>query len=222
MQMKVAQSIIADTAHRKLQTQGSGRDASQLGAADFLRLMTEQLKNQDPLKPLEGNEFLGQLAQFSTVQGIAGIQAAFDRFATAQESDQALQAASLIGHDALIAGNQFSLGDQPMSGFVDAPLPGPIDVQVRDGTGALVRRFTVNAAAAGPVAINWDGITDAGTQAPPGTYAVGVTVRAGSSTYALEPQISSRIESVSFSRGGLILNLAGGGSVPFAAVRRIG
>ena len=73
-----------------------------LGQADFLRLMTEQLKNQDPLKPLDNAQFLGQLAQFSTVQGIDKMQNAMEAVASVMESDQALRAASLVGHNALI------------------------------------------------------------------------------------------------------------------------
>src|SRR6478735_4235489 len=73
-----------------------------LGQTDFLRLMTEQFKNQDPLKPLDNAQFLGQLAQFSTVQGIDKMQGAMDAVASVMESDQALRAASLVGHDALV------------------------------------------------------------------------------------------------------------------------
>ena len=53
-----------------------------LGQEDFLHLMLTQLKNQDPFKPMESGEFLGQLAQFGTVQGLAGLQTSFDGLAT--------------------------------------------------------------------------------------------------------------------------------------------
>ena len=74
-----------------------------LGQEDFLHLMLTQLKNQDPFKPMESGEFLGQLAQFGTVQGLAGLQTSFDSLASSLVSNQALQASSLVGRSALAA-----------------------------------------------------------------------------------------------------------------------
>src|SRR6476619_7844041 len=92
---------------------GLGVDTSKksaaLGQADFLRLMTEQLKNQDPLKPLDNAQFLGQLAQFSTVQGIDSMQGAMNSMASVMENDQALRAAALVGHDALVNADSLTL-----------------------------------------------------------------------------------------------------------------
>ena len=78
-----------------------------MGQADFLRLMTEQMKNQDPLKPLEGQQFLAQLAQFSTVQGIEQMNSAMGAMASVMESDQTLRAAALVGREALVDANAF-------------------------------------------------------------------------------------------------------------------
>ena len=72
----------------------TAKKADTLGQADFMRLMTEQLANQDPLKPLSNSEFVAQLAQFSTVQGINGMQDALGAVANVMESDQTLRAAS--------------------------------------------------------------------------------------------------------------------------------
>jgi len=203
-------------------TTGSGRAADQLGQADFLRLLTEQLKNQDPLKPLQPNEFLGQLAQFSTVQGIQGLQASFDNLAGGLENQQALQAAYLVGRDALVAGRNFNLSDQPMQGSVDVPARGIVEFEISDPTGQVVRRFSQTANSAGPMSFGWDGITDQGMQAPPGNYQVMARMTDNGTTYALNTEVGARIESVSFGTNGLVLNLAGIGPMPFAAVRRIG
>src|SRR3546814_20141645 len=80
-----------------------------LGQADFLRLMTEQLKNQDPLKPMANAEFLGQLAQFSTVQGIAKMQAGLSAVARVMASDPTPRAAALVGREALIEAHTVEL-----------------------------------------------------------------------------------------------------------------
>ncbi|HYE85670.1 MAG TPA: FlgD immunoglobulin-like domain containing protein, partial [Vicinamibacterales bacterium] len=133
------------------------------------------------------------------------------------------QAASLVGHDALVAGSRFALAeDTPMQGIVHAPGPGQINVEISDGTGQIVRRFTLNANTAGPLPFTWDGINDQGIAAPPGNYQVSARITNDGTTYALETEVGARIESVSFGQGGLVLNLAGIGPMPFSAVRRIG
>ena len=199
------------------------RKADDLGQADFLRLMMEQLRNQDPLKPLDSNQFLGQLAQFSTVQGIQGLNSAFQSFADASLDDQALQAASLIGREALVSSSTFQLDEAgSMSGMIDVPSPGRVSIEITDASGAVVRRMSMEAPSPGSQAFTWDGVTDSGEQAPAGIYRINARVGDGAAAEAVETQINARIESVSFSRSGLILNLAGGGSIPFYAVRRIG
>ncbi len=59
----------------------------QLGQADFLRLLTTQLKNQDPTKPLDGQQFMAQLAQFSTLNGIVEMKASLDKLVTLMEAE---------------------------------------------------------------------------------------------------------------------------------------
>ena len=71
-----------------------------LGQTDFLNLMMTELKNQDPTKPMDSSSFLGQLAQFGTVSGLANLQTSFDSLKTSLVSNQALQAASLVGRAA--------------------------------------------------------------------------------------------------------------------------
>lgn len=214
-------SILGGNAGGGLGPQGS-TGASNLGQADFLRLLTEQLKNQDPLKPLDSNQFLGQLAQFSTVQGIQGLQGSFNSLAAGLESEQALQATSLIGHDVLVYADRFQLASGgSMTGSLDVPQSGQVTIEITNAGGEVVRRVTTTANA-GTMPLSWDGITDAGEAAPPGEYRISARVGNGDSTQALPPQIAARIDSVSFTAQGLLLNVGGIGQVPFSTVRRIG
>ena len=68
----------------------------ELGQSQFLELMITQIKHQDPLNPAEGGEFLSQLAQFGTVNGITELQSSFDVLATTLQSSQALQASTIL------------------------------------------------------------------------------------------------------------------------------
>ena len=201
--------------------------SSALGQADFLHLMTEQLKNQDPLKPLDNNQFLGQLAQFSTVQGIEGMQGAMAAMASVMESDQTLRAAALVGRDALVSVDAVPLArGAGLSGEIVAQAVGPVTLDVVDATGVRVRRMTVEADANGMAGFSWDGRDQDGHPAAAGTYSFRAVTGAGdpsASNAALLPvRASARVESVSIEPGGLSLNLAGMGSAPLSAIHRIG
>lgn len=203
------------------------RTSGQVGQADFLMLMTQQLKNQDPLKPLDSQQFLGQLAQFSTVQGIEQMQNAMGAMASVMESDQTLRAASLVGHQALV---EASLIEVPAgagaSGEIDATQAGAVTLEISDANGNLVRKITLQADKAGPLAWEWDGLDDAGNPVDGGRYTLKAAAgNAASGTGAGVAQtvaISAEVESVSIGLDGLTLNLAGVGSHSLYAVRRIG
>jgi flagellar basal-body rod modification protein FlgD len=215
-----------DYASLGLAQQQVQRNAS-LGQADFLRLMTEQLKNQDPLKPLDNAQFLGQLAQFSTVQGIEGMQGAMTAMASVMESDQTLRAASLVGHDALVG---ISTAELPagagLRGEVVARSAGPVTLDVVDASGNRVRRMTLEARAAGAAAFQWDGRDEAGNPVAAGQYSfravAGASDPSAPGADLLPVRASARVDSVSIEPNGLFLNLAGMGSFPLSAIHRIG
>jgi flagellar basal-body rod modification protein FlgD len=194
-----------------------------LGQADFLRLMTEQLKRQDPLKPLDSAQFLGQLAQFSTVQGIQGMQGAMGLMANVMESDQTLRAATLVGHEAMVDGSSIgTTGGTTVHGEIVATSAGPMQLEVVDASGAVVRRITMEAPAAGNVPFEWDGRDDSGAMAPSGQYTIRAASGGDADPQGLAVHVAAHIDSVSIEASGLVLNLAGLGSVPLSAVRRIG
>jgi len=78
---------------------------STLGQNDFLKLMTTQLMNQDPLQPMENGDFLAQMAQFSTVNGITEMNASVQSMSESFTSQRLMQAGSLINKSALVEGN---------------------------------------------------------------------------------------------------------------------
>jgi flagellar basal-body rod modification protein FlgD len=201
--------------------------SSALGQADFLHLMTEQLKNQDPLKPLDNNQFLGQLAQFSTVQGIEGMQGAMAAMASVMESDQTLRAAALVGRDAMVAIDSVPLAaGAGLQGEVVAASAGPVTLDVVDANGVRVRRMTVEAAASGTAAFQWDGRDESGNTVAAGSYSfravAGASDPSAKDADLLPIRASARVDSVSIEPNGLFLNLAGMGSVPLSAIHRIG
>src|SRR5215510_14000470 len=91
-----------------LATAQAKKSANNLGIDQFLTLMTTQLKNQDPLKPLEGTEFVAQLAQFGSVSGIQSMQKSIESLASSLRSTQVMNGTTLVGHDVLAQADSFS------------------------------------------------------------------------------------------------------------------
>ncbi len=200
------------------------KKAESLGQADFLRLMTEQLKHQDPLNPMENSAFLGQLAQFSTVQGIQNLNTSVSGFAGAMASDQLLRGATMIGRDVLLPSSKLALpAEGETGGIVAAPAPGTVTFEITDADGQTVRRINVAAKAAGEVPFAWDGTGDDGKRLPEGAY--GITARHVTETGAtssLGTYVRGRVDSVSVGSDGLYLDLRGLGTAPLDHVLRVG
>jgi flagellar basal-body rod modification protein FlgD len=195
----------------------------EMGQEDFLHLMVTQLKNQDPFKPLESGEFLGQLAQFGTVQGLAGLQTSFDGLAGSLVSNQALQASALVGRSALVATSSMSVrAGQPVSGAIDLPAAsGAASVVVLDVTGQPVRTLSLGSLPAGLASFTWDGLSDGGEPAPAGRYSFRAAYRDGADMVAADTFLSAPIDSVLLDPEGFSVELRGIGEVPFASVREI-
>lgn len=200
---------------------------SDLTQADFLRLMTEQLKNQDPLKPLSNAEFVSQMAQMSTAQGVGDLRGALDAMAQAFNGDQALRGAALIGRRVLVETDRLSLaagadGALRAEGVAAAPRAGVVTVEISNAQGALVRRLQVPAEGAGDVAFAWDGTDDNGQAVPAGTYRMRAVFGEGREALAVGTAALAPVESVILDPQGLLLNLGGLGMAPLSAIRRIG
>lgn len=204
-------------------TASAARD--RLGQKDFIELMLAQVRNQDPLKPLDGAQFIAQLAQFSTVTGIEEMGASLESLAASLRSEQMLSGAALVGRDVLVPTSDAVLDEAgEVRGAVDVPSGlTQLQVTVRDAAGQIVRQMTV-AAADGVTDVAWDGRTDDGRRAPPGTYSVGAIAAGGGQSFSLPTLIYDSVRSVTLdaARGSLVLNTSHHGAVPLADVRRIG
>jgi flagellar basal-body rod modification protein FlgD len=200
-----------------------GKREEELGQEQFLQLMITQLKNQDPFKPMESGEFLGQLAQFGTVSGLAGLQTSFDSLAGSLVSNQALQAAGLVGRSALVESSAATLGaGQGLAGAVDLPAAsGAVRVTIRDALGHVVRELDLGSRSAGLAEFAWDGVTDDGTPAPAGRYTLAAEFQSSSKMEAADTLVSAPVDSVLFGAEGFSVQLRGIGELPFSAVREI-
>lgn len=183
-----------------------------IGKDGFLKLLVSQLSNQDPLNPMEGQEFAAQLAQFSSVEALLNI----DETLTGQGELNALLAqsmnngvaAGLIGRSVEAPGNQLSWdGRAAATGMFD--LKGTADsvkVEILDTSGAVVRTIDLGAMASGKHEFSWDGAADGGVSQQAGAYAARVvaTDKNGKSIESTST-IKGKVDRVTFSNDGVFL-----------------
>lgn len=196
-----------------------------LGQTDFLDLMITQLKNQDPFSPMENGDFIAQMAQFSSVTGLAELQQSFEKLATSLQSSQALQASSLVGRTVMVPSQIATLSEGGnVSGAIDLPTSGgDVAVTILDNAGQVIRKIPLGTQTAGEVYFNWDGFTDGSVPASSGRYYLSASAEIDGETRALSTLVSASVESVTLKNGGneLSLNLADGNVVDLSSIREI-
>ena len=207
----------------KVQTAG---EANALGQDSFLKLLTEQMKNQDPFDPVKNEDMVAQMATFSNVAGISEMNKTLKSVATQLGAANAAQAISYVGKTVLIEGDTaFPNTD----GSLNAVLPleegaDDVQVQISDSAGNLLRTLNYGAQGKGDIAIDWDGKTEGGGAAPAGPYKITSSVLRNGTRVASPINVWAPVTSVSLGSDGAAptLNLAGLGPKPLSAVRQVG
>jgi flagellar basal-body rod modification protein FlgD len=207
----------------KVQTQ---QEANTLGQDSFLKLLTEQLKNQDPFDPVKNENMVAQMAQFSSVAGISEMNTTLKSVSAQLANANAAQAISYVGKTVLIEGDT-AFPNQ--DGSLNAVLPlsesaDDVQVQISDSAGNLLRTMNYGAQGVGDVAVDWDGKTDSGGAAPAGPYKLTASVLRNGTRVASPVNVWAPVTSVSLGSDGTAptLNLAGLGTKPLSAVRQVG
>jgi flagellar basal-body rod modification protein FlgD len=146
----------------------------------FLTLLTTQLKNQDPMNPMENAEMTSQLAQMSTVDGIELLNAMFQQLLAGQESAEAMQAAALVGRGVLVEGSSMVLTEAGGIGGFEVPNGADrVTLSIRDNSGLEVAKVSFEGIEAGSHNYVWDGTAIDGSAAAGGMYSVKVTAMIG-------------------------------------------
>jgi len=201
------------------------KNNNDFGQEQFLTLMLAQLQNQSPLEPIKNGEFLTQMAQFSSAAGMADLNKSFESVANTLQSNQALQASSLVGRSVLISSDKGRLSPgESLSGVIDLPSStGNVTVTIRGLNGELLRSLELGSQSAGEINFSWDGIGDDGSSKPVGDYLITAEAEFDGETYSLETFVKSSVESVTIGQGGqgLILNITDLGSVTLDQIRKI-
>ena len=194
--------------------------STQLDQAAFLRLMTAQLRNQDPFKPVENEAMVAQMAQFSSVAGISEMNTTLRSIATRLGGDEA-SALDLVGRAVLVPGatahanTDGTLAAQAvLTAHADA-----VAVAITGPDGRLLRTLDFGARPAGTLDIAWDGLTDAGEAAGPGPFTLTAHARAGGQTRDVATNIWAAVRSVALTDGrASALMVDGIGRLPLTAI----
>jgi len=194
---------------------------------DFFALLTEQLSNQDPTKPVDNDQLVAQMTSFTTADGVSQLNEQFEAFSASMTSNQALQASSLIGQDVLVASNVGYMGGegQGISGVVvNDQTAQNMQITISNGFGEVVKVIDAGTQAAGNIEFNWDGTDQNGNPMPAGEYVVSAQGEIFGEGVAIPTAINRHVASVSLagSNQGVILNLDGDVSISLDEVIQIG
>lgn len=185
-------------------TSGSTGASGTMDKEAFLKLLVAQISHQDPLKPMEGTEFVTQLAQFSAVEQ-ALEQSRRLEVLSAQMSGLANNAATdLVGKTVTLRGKAVSFDGVTATGS-SVTLGGAsesVKVTVRDANGKPVRTLDLGAKPAGALAVTWDGKDDAGQPVPAGSYTLDVQAKAkDGSAVSVSQDVQGVVTGVFFEKG---------------------
>ena len=192
----------------------------QLTQEDFLKLMIEQFRAQDPTQPTDPSQMVAQMAQFSQIAATQQMQASFSQLATSLQGDQVLNASNLIGRQVLVPSSQISLasGQTGGTGAVNVPdATNDLQVSIVDARGNAVRTLDLGAQPAGLAKFQWDGLDASGKAVPPGTY----TLSAGNPDAPLTTYVGGQVTGVGNTSDGTYVQVDGVGGVQFNQIAQI-
>lgn len=199
-----------------------GKDTVTEAQDRFMTLLVTQMKNQDPLNPMDNAQMTSQLAQLSTVSGIEKMNAALESLMGSYQTSQTLQATSMIGHGVLAPGNSLQLSEGQALLGVELTAPADkVEITIRDDKGQAVHSFTLEKQPAGSHPLAWDGKLDNDATAPDGKYTFEVKATTGEQTVQATALSFGQVASVSTSGQGVKINVPELGALNFADIRQI-
>lgn len=196
----------------------------------FLTLLVTQLRNQDPLNPMDNAAVTSQIAQLSTVSGIEQLNNTLLALSGQMDLSQSMQAVSFVGKEVLVPGDKIRLGSTEDGqekvatpfGFELFSNAKTVQVSILDGSGQVVRLIELDQHEAGIHSLVWDGLNDQGQPLPDGAYQVQVQATdAEGKALATEALSYGRVGSVAYSSAGLRLDLGLAGTYSLFDVRKV-
>jgi flagellar basal-body rod modification protein FlgD len=201
------------------------RRRGDLGQSEFLRLLTTQLQQQNPLDPVDNQAFVAQLSQFSSLELLQGMSAALEGLALAQAANTSAQMVSFIGTEVTTATPEVRVDAERRGaelGYRAARPLSELTLTIRDEAGSVVRTVALGSREAGYGEVEWDGIGQDGNPVAPGVYTVSFQGRdeSGQPVEVLG-YTKQRVSGVSYAGGFPVLLLESGIEAPLGSIREI-
>lgn len=179
---------------------------------DFLRLLVAQLQHQDPLNPMENQEFVAELATFSALEQQTNQTELLKQLIAAQQGDLNSQALSMIGRDVVAATDSFDYrtGEEPTFLF-EAPEAGEVVVTITSEAGTIVRTDRVVVPSPGAHSYAFDGKSENGSELAPGRYtiSIGSGMDAEGNRFEYPVYLTGQVTEVRFDNGKPVLTIDG-------------
>ena len=198
-----------------------------LNQADFLKLLTAQLQDQDPFNPTDSNQMVSQMSELSEVSGIGDMNATLSGIASKLGSTTTSDALSFVGKTVLTQGTTaYARTSGGIAGAVklDGDATG-VNVTISDANGNTLKTLALGAQKAGQVSYDWDGTTSTGASAGDGPFTVSVAASNGGMTVGSHSLVWAPVQSVSLpsaAGGSPSLNVTGVGPVDPSAIVQVG
>ena len=175
----------------------------------FLQLLTTQLKNQNPLDPLDTNQFTQQLVQFASVEQQINMNTQLTTLVSLQKATQATQAMGFLGATATVDGAtaQLANGGATWSFSSDKPATAAVNIKNASGQVVYTGTYPLNA---GAQAFQWDGRSNNGSLNPDGAYTMSITAKdASGSSVAISTEVRGTVDAVDLTQSPPVLTIGG-------------
>jgi flagellar basal-body rod modification protein FlgD len=215
-----ASAVVSGTSTLPASTSSSTSSASATNALasqqiagnfqSFLQLLTTQLQNQNPLDPLDTNQFTQQLVEFAGVQQQLNTNDSLATLVSLQQSTAASQALNYVGKTAVVSGSTAALTDSTATWELSVPTASTVNISIASSTGQTAFTGTFNVAAGSNQPFEWNGQGTDGTQFPDGNYTLTATAKdAGGNTVAVTTAIQGTVNSVDLTQSPPLLSIGG-------------
>ena len=178
---------------------------------EFLQLLTTQLQNQNPLDPLDTNQFTQQLVEFASVEQQINMNTNLQTLVSLQQTAQSTEALKFVGQTVTVSGATAPLSNGKAQWTFNPPSPANATFTITNSTGQTVfaQSGTVQP---GSQQFNWNGLDNNGNQLPDGNYTLTVTANdAGGQSVAIPTTITGVVSSVDLTQNPPLLQIGGQG-----------
>jgi flagellar basal-body rod modification protein FlgD len=176
----------------------------------FLQLLTTQLQNQNPLSPLDTNQFTQQLVEFAGVQQQINTNDSLATLVSLQQTAQSSQALQFVGKTAVVKGNTAALSNSKATWELNIPTASTVNISITSSSGQTVYSNSFNASAGNNQTFHWNGLGTDGSQLPDGNYTLTATAKdSAGNTVAVSSSVAGVVNSVDLTQSPPLLSIGG-------------